>query len=70
MITGEIDVGMTVRHKRTGVAYKVIKKVRAKIGDSPWTPCVEYVNSSAGSFVRDVEHFRQNFEVAQWNSQD
>jgi hypothetical protein len=59
-----IHPGRQYRHKRTGGVYLVKAHGEMKSGSNgKWEPCVVYYRAEDdATFVRDTEHFKQNFE--------
>lgn len=64
MISGDIKSNMIARHIRTGGLYEVQGHGEAKINDK-WVPVIIYtpIDDRKGTYVRETEMFRQNFEI-------
>ncbi len=62
--TWSAEVGMLVRHIRTGNLYQITALAKCKINEQ-WTPVVVYRATNAETFVRETGPFHINFECAE-----
>jgi hypothetical protein len=68
MMLQEVKFRGLYRHKLTRIVYQVVVPVdyttQMKLDDSAWIPAVIYQRAERpiGVNVRDLEHFKKNFE--------